>query len=139
VSTVRAGFTLLELLVVLALAAALAALAAPRLTTDGGAAFERVASQVAGALEESRRAALVRGVAQTIAVAATAGALDVAGATIGLPTGVDVELSHENLVFFPDGSTSGAVIDIRAGGRGARVSVSPLTGRIAIDRLETLR
>ena len=111
------GFSLLELIVVLAIVAAVSAVAAPHLS---GAV--RAASLTAGARElaASLRAARSEAVVQRREVA--------------FVPRRDPRLAADApaIRFFPDGSSSGGRLTLRADGRSAHVEVDWLTGRVSI-------
>ncbi|MCX7628889.1 MAG: prepilin-type N-terminal cleavage/methylation domain-containing protein [Geminicoccaceae bacterium] len=118
----EAGFTLLELLVVVVLAGLGLVLVAPRLGPRANS-LERAAAEAARALSESRERAIDRARIETIFGSAP------------LPWGEHgVVLESEGQVsirFFPDGTASGgtvAVVD--ESGRRIRLRIDPLTGRI---------
>lgn len=134
----QAGFTLLEMLVVLVLLGLATAMVAPRLSA-GGAALDADARTLAAALEDARWTALRTGRPVTLRLD-----LDVPGwdggrlpGTAALRVVGDAALmpgGAAQVLFLPDGSASGA--DIRLTGRrgGERaIRVDWLTGRVRHD------
>ncbi len=117
----RAGFTLLELLVVIAVLALAAVLVVPRLGTATaasafGAATERALSELRlarGKAIQQRRESFVT--PQELADA----------------TGIEVEMTPgDGIRFAADGSGSGGRVRLFAGGREASIEVDWLTGRV---------
>lgn len=126
----QAGFTLLEMLVVLLLLGLATALVAPRLSL-GGAALDADTRTLAAALSAARDQAVRTGrvveVRLDMPLPGTAG-LRVVGDAEWMGDGV------ARIRFLPDGSASGA--DIRLSGRHGgerRVAVDWLTGRVRHD------
>ena len=107
------GFTLIEMLVVLALIALVAALALPRLGSPPSLTSQEQLRSALVILADARRAAIASGRAQ---------ALDPAGlgpkaryaAAIG---------SSARIIFYPDGSSSGGTLTL-APGRSIRLSLA---------------
>lgn len=127
----QAGFTLLEMLVVLLLLGVATALVAPRLTA-GGARLDGDTRLLASRLAAARDQAVRQGRAVEIS-------LD----TRGLSQGTSLTLAGEvergadgvaRLRFLPDGSASGADIRLRGPRGGERaIKVDWLTGRVVHD------
>ncbi len=141
-----AGVTLIELLIVLGIMAAVAALAIPMLGGTGVSNTELRSSarQLAAGLRQARSEAVAKR-RETFLV------LDVAGRRFkvdrdprehALPRGVELKLftAQRDLVdekvgsirFFPDGGSNGGRITVGAGERKYEVDVDWLTGRVAI-------
>lgn len=124
------GFTLIELLVVLAILGALLAM----LPTGLGAAlpglrFHAAARELALALRAARVQAVVGGSARSVA-------LDGAGLPSGTTLALDRRAGSDAppvVRFYPDGSSSGAVIRLVQGSRAYRIEVDWLTGRVSLD------
>jgi general secretion pathway protein H len=126
-----AGFTLLEMLVVLAvLALALALVAgggAPRPAVQARAAADRVAA----ALRTARGQAILQDRQVTVALDAPGHALRVGrDAPLRLPPTLDLT-GPPTIRFAPDGSSSGGRIVLAGGGRQIAVTVDWLTGRVS--------
>jgi prepilin-type N-terminal cleavage/methylation domain-containing protein len=123
----QAGFTLIEMLAVLAITAAIAALVFPSFERAmDAAALSRAASWLQGDLRWARGRALATGVAQTIALASDGSAWAWSGGDARrLPTPVRVTLaSTAPIAFFRDGSAVGGTLALSAGGRAAVVYVT---------------
>lgn len=144
-----AGFTLLELLVVLALIGLVMAIAAPRLVTPASlAGKEDAARQIAAALRETRAAAVARNAETDFVVDVAERRYRFAGgewrqldATLRLALYTArsqlVDDAQGSIRFFPDGSSSGGHIDVSRAedGEGAvRLNVDWLTGTVDAAR-----
>jgi general secretion pathway protein H len=128
------GFTLLEALVVVALAAAISALMFPTLQrTLQVLALRQSASVFAAELRAGRARALRSG--QPVAVSATpdGGAYGWTGAALTrLPEGVTLTIGGPRAIaFYPDGSSSGGEAVLARGPRRSPISVDPVTGGVA--------
>lgn len=140
----EAGFTIIELIVVLALLALAYALVAPSVI----AVFDRPrldnsARAVAVSLREARATAIKTFNDTRFTVAPDRRSWRAGGKTGTVGAGVDLSLerpawdgergagSAQAIVFFPDGSSTGGRILLRSGGRTSVVSVEWLTGRVS--------
>ncbi|MQP68101.1 type II secretion system protein GspH [Niveispirillum sp. SYP-B3756] len=127
----QAGFTLLEMLVVLLLLGVATALVAPRLAS-GGARLDGDTRLLASRLAAARDQAVRQGRAVEIS-------LDARGLSQGtsLTVAGEVERGADGLArlrFLPDGSASGAEIRLRGPHGGERaIAVDWLTGRVVHD------
>jgi general secretion pathway protein H len=143
------GFTLLEILVTLAIMAVVSALAAPAIA---GRLLEtpidRSAHLLKGMLQEAHAQAAVRGETVTLLWSPEARRFVLQepqrerGLTV--PSGVEVSVqglmrasgeegsldTRAGIVFYPLGGSTGGSIGLRAGARTARLSVDPLTGSV---------
>lgn len=142
----RNGFTLVELLVVLAIAGLIVGLASP-LVTRGfpGVKLDTAASTVAQALRQARSAAITRNAEVVFRLDVEARALRVgtSGRATTLPEDIglrflvgDQEVTGETtggIRFYPDGSSTGGRVHLALGGRAYRVEVDWLTGRIRVE------
>jgi len=140
------GFTLVELLVVLGIAALLVALAAPVVSRGlPGVALKAAASDVAGGLRRVQSQAIVtnREAVFQIDVASRRAVVGGEAKTLELPSNLhlsvvvgDSEVASGNLGgirFFPDGSSTGGRITLAHGGRAYDVRVDWLTGRVSLE------
>jgi len=144
-SHAAAGFTLLELLVVLAILVLVAAVALPRLTgPSDGVRLQSAVRDLLGALRLTRAAAITRNVEMALVIdveqrtlqspvvpprrfeADIASQMKIAEAERATP-------SRGGFRFFPDGSSTGGDIRFRLGGREMRVCVHWLTGQARQD------
>jgi len=142
----------MELLVVLALIAAVAALAPPLWSSAVPAAEHRAAArQVAQLLRTARTEAVARRVdvpvefdlGQRLVRMATPASTPDGRRTVRVPEGIAIELvttqaetvdeRRAYVRFYPDGGSSGGRVTLRAGDRALRVDIDWLSGRIAID------
>ena len=141
------GFTLLELLVVLAIAAMLMALVPPVLSKAApGVRAKAAARDMADTLRGARAVAVTRGRPIDVRFDAGEGEYVVSGsAARALPQGLTLALPgpgdgataaatspHYTLRFQPDGSSNGLRAVLGSPGRYYRVEVSWLTGRISL-------
>ncbi len=131
----QAGFTLLEMLVVLLLLGIATALVAPRLGL-GGAALDADARTLAIALTDAREQAVRTGMPVILTLDLTAPGANLP-ATDSLSVTGDADLMQgttARLLFLPDGSSSGAEIRLRGRGGGERrLHLDWLTGRVSHD------
>jgi len=117
------GFTLIEMLVILAIAGLIASLAFPAVERGfTRQAFEGAAAQLDGALRGARADALRTG--RPVAVVLPA----------DLPAGVSIAAPERALIFYPDGSSSGATLALNAGDRRRIFVVSADTGLVRAER-----
>jgi len=140
-----AGFTLVELLVVLTLLAILSAVLAPILAPSPVRTLRGAASEIATTLRETRRQAQADQARRRFVVDTGAGHFGIEGAAAWrpLPEGVEVSLTTaEALVaeqgrggvdFFPDGSSTGGRVTLSMEGQSVRVDIAWLTGRIRVS------
>ncbi len=113
------GFTLIEMLVVLAIVALIASLEFPAIER----AFGRERFRTASALVESRlHAARAAAIGQARVTRFDAGEL---------PQGVALDAPRAGIVFYPDGSANGGELALTEGPRRFRLAVDGATGRIA--------
>ena len=135
----QAAFTLLELLVVLAIAAGLAALVAPQLARFASLVeLKAAARETAAALRGARGRAIASGRETALAL----------GTRLPRHPGIALELvvAHSEVLgagtgasrFYPDGSSSGGRVRLTLEGHGGSeaqvVDVDWLTGRIVVRR-----
>jgi general secretion pathway protein H len=143
-ATRACGFTLLEMLVVIVLVG-LAAVAVSVSVTRGlaGARVRAASSELAGALRATRAQAIVHANEQTFDVDTRANSYQGAShRDVALPKGLKVSITsakedrpddHTGRIrFFPDGSSTGGRITLKAGQREWHVNVSWLTGEVRV-------
>jgi prepilin-type N-terminal cleavage/methylation domain-containing protein len=128
-ATGDAGFTLLEMLVVLAITALIAGIGFPRMQGQIAAQEWRTGvASVAALLRTARAQALRSGAVTTVSVAPDGHRLHLGDAEpVVLPASVVVK-SPRPLAFFGDGSSRGGEIAVRGAGRSVRIRVAPATG-----------
>lgn len=141
----KAGFSLLELMIVLMLMGLIAAIAVP--VFGGGVSTTRLKSaarEVAAGLRMARNEAVAnrREAVLTLDLAARTFRIDRETKVHALPDDIELKLytAQSDLVsenvgavrFFPDGGSTGGRITIAAGERKFDVDIDWLTGRVAI-------
>jgi general secretion pathway protein H len=135
------GFTLLELLVVLAILVLLTValpVALPRLMPSQQLRVD--AASLAAALRLARDETVLSGHEVALRLNAShSGLVRKEGAPFWTATGgADVRWSGwgsddpQTIRFWPDGSVSGGALQLMLGGRSAEVTLSPMTGRVAV-------
>ena len=140
-----AGFTLIELIVVLAIMGLVVALASPRLHRAlPGAELAASAQELAAALRRTRARAIAQGHRAALLIDIDAARYAPAGAAgRPLPKGVEVEIEtaavaldpvarRAAMIFYADGTAAGGRIVLRRGARAYRLDIDWLTGRIAV-------
>jgi general secretion pathway protein H len=139
------GFTLLEMLLVLAILGAVAAVALPRFTRPSAAVkLSSAAREMVGALRLTRSAAIARSTELVLLV-------DVERRSFGsppfserrFPTEIQAQLkvaeperksaSQGGFRFFPDGSSTGGEVVLSLGERHVRLCVHWLTGQPIVE------
>ena len=139
-ATGNKGFTLIELLVVLTILVLMAGLFPLALNrTLPGRKAEAAAQTLVSALRYAQSSSIIGG--RDVSVNIDRMKIDITSParSWSLPaearfqgSGSGVE-SRQRVTFFPDGSSDGAVIQVRAGSRSRLITVSGLTGRITVD------
>jgi len=154
----QAGFTLLELLVVLVLLGIIAVLVAPGLGGSlDNAKLKTASRELLAALRVQRSAAITQGRIITLSFVADESSYRVDGELVVLGAGMSVvyqaaagttsdgglgqqlpDGGNNNLVFYPDGSSSGALLQLRLGEGLRYIRVDWLTGAVSLfDSLES--
>lgn len=148
----RAGFTLLELLIVLSIIAIATGLIVPNLAITDNAAFNAEVRRAAGALNYARRMAIVKGAPQSATLYALdpdAPDYDAVLAEVAVGDGSarwaaeDIVLEYRSelapfaealdritVTFFPQGGSTGGLLTFRRDERTAFIRVNAITGRI---------
>ncbi len=139
------GFTLLELLVVLAVVALMTAIAAPRFAAAlPGAELDSGARKLAAGLREARSMAVStnRAVPFTLRGGANLYTIGRGGESRQLPGKLAITLvtgsreitgaNQGSIRFFPDGSSTGGRIELKGAGGKRSIEVDWLTGRIRL-------
>jgi len=138
------GFTLLEVLLVLAVMALGAALTLPALVRPSGTELRTAAGSVVAGLRRAREAAVntQRATTLTVNVADASFTVQGDGAERRLPGSVALSLftarseiedeARGRIRFFPDGSSTGGRITLASGERRYHVDVDWLTGRVRV-------
>jgi general secretion pathway protein H len=139
----NAGFTLLEMMVVVAILGVLAMVALPRLELGRGPRLRAAAHEVAADLRLLRDDAIRRASPATLKATATGYLLRPSGRARALPAGIALETAAAaptllpsagaEIAFFPDGSSTGGVVLLRGSGGAARIVVRGLDGRVRLD------
>jgi general secretion pathway protein H len=135
----RRGFTVLELLVALAvLLLASAAVTASLRPPGAGAALRTASAETMALLRAARGLAIVSNESATVVFDASARTIGHGGRTLTLPdavslavTGADAERRSEYVIgirFLPSGRATGGRITLAAGGRSEAIVVNWLTG-----------
>lgn len=115
------GFTLLEMLVVLAIAGLIAGIAFPAIErASASIGFRLGVARTVGAIGDAR----ARAISHALPVRFTP---DMAGP---LPPQVSVRVEQGPLVFFGDGSATRATVTITGATRRQRYAVEPMTGAL---------
>lgn len=125
------GFTLIEMLVVLAIAGLLAGLAFPVIErSQRRTQFEQASATLSLGVRAARADALRIGDRVVLRVIEDGRVLSV-GSTLSqrLPQDVRLIAEPQTIVFFADGSATGGVLTLVAPGKSLRLSIDPATGR----------
>lgn len=143
-SRAAAGFTLLELIVVLAIMGLVVGFAIPALTSSSGTELRASARTLAAALRRTRNHAVSTNSAAALSVDVDKHQFAVAGErrTRTLPTSVKLKLftarseldseARGRIRFFPDGSSTGGRVTLSGKGGIYSVDIDWLTGRIQL-------
>lgn len=140
------GFTLLELLVALAIMAAVLVIAIPAITSGGHIELKAAARDITTALRQTRLLAQNRAKAASLIIDVDKRSIHINNTDIkrSIPSDITIEmttaeseLSGDNsggIRFFPDGSSTGGQITIWRNGQWVQINVEWLTGIIREKR-----
>ncbi|WP_352814579.1 GspH/FimT family pseudopilin [Mesorhizobium sp. M0207] len=143
----RAGFTLVEMLVVLAIMAVVAAIAAPGIARNYRTRnLETLTSEIATRLRLSRTSAIATARPKQIVINPRAGTIRFDERdTLVLPEDIEMTVTtgletvaadrQATLTFLPDGSASGVDIGLQRKGQTVRIEVNWLTGLVTWRKL----
>lgn len=138
------GFTLLEILVVLALMGMMYTLVPPLFSSGGTTELRAAARQLAAGLRKARGQAIASRQEATLTVDIEKRRFVVTGDAREYPLPAEAELSvftaqseavrdkTAAIRFYPDGSSTGGAITVANGGTRFRIDVDWLTGNVAI-------
>lgn len=142
----EAGFSLLELVVVLAIVAIATAVAIPAFgKRDGAVMLRTTALNITAKLRMLRAVALRsnRPASMSFAAARRSYSFDPTGTVIQLPPSVGLQVyvaklissdgSKSRVVFYPDGSSTGARLLLLSDGKTCSIEVVPITGIVNFD------
>jgi general secretion pathway protein H len=131
----QGGFTLVEVLIVLAILALGAALALPVLATRApGATLAAAAQEVRAALASARSAAIAGDREVTVGGGIGGYAIDGTRHDLAGAAAIRVEVSGGRLVFFPSGASSGGRVVLKAGRSARELDIEALSGRVHAAR-----
>lgn len=149
------GFTLLELLIVMAIIAMAAAFVIPRLTAGEGLLLKAQVREAIAVLNYARRSAIVEGTARVAVFFDDKKDANAApdsknskkpnapnqwssrGASLEWGGKVtDKDQAVYEIIFYPEGGSSGGELVLRFKDQKAKISVNPLNGKISADVLE---
>ncbi|MYI01857.1 MAG: type II secretion system protein GspH [Gammaproteobacteria bacterium] len=150
------GFTLLEVLLVLAIVGLAGALLVPRLGGLDGRGFNVEVRSAANLLNHARRNAVVTGNPATVGFLPEAEDVEFDYSPPIFSAGVfnarNIELQFQDstgmrepvlepleITFFPEGGSTGGALLLLRGELGARIEIDPFTGRINANEQESIR
>jgi general secretion pathway protein H len=147
--TTSRGFTLVELLVALAIVTLLAAMLSPMLLPSPGRTLNAAAGELVVTLREARRQAQATQARQRVVVDTEARRYGIAstGQWRDLPEGGSAELTTARsllsddetrgaIEFFPDGSSSGGRVVLGLDGHATQIDIAWLTGQVRLSAVD---
>lgn len=137
------GFTLLELLITMLIAVLAIGIVAPRFSAlIPGVEIKGEAQKAAALLRFARSRAIAEGDVITVERLEEPVAIKVTGADrlYQWPASIELKVTRElgsdegepEILFYPDGSSSGGVVSLQSENRRFRISVDWLTGRVTV-------
>mgnify|MGYP002715217543 CR=1 FL=1 len=132
---VRAGFTLIEVLAVLAITVMISGLAFPRIETAiARFAFDQTLTAVTANIRVAAAESLSTGKRVALSVAKDGHSYAWQGVSPRLlPDTVSMrQVSEGPIAFYADGSSTGGVLEVASGKRLARIAVDPITQGVSI-------
>lgn len=137
-----AGFTLMEMLVVLAILGLLSVVALPRLRLDEGARSRALVHALVVDVRLARHDAMRRGVITGIVPTSGGYLLEPSGRIQHLPDGVSLRTepmsaqlvpdAQKGIRFFPDGSSTGGIFALHQGNLVTRMAVRGIDGKVRL-------
>lgn len=135
------GFSLVELLVVLAILALVTSFALAAVRPGGQPGLNGIAARIAGELRAARSAAIAANIDVGVQLDAQGRRLSFGASRpqLPLPAGIDAELSgarhrsagdRSTILFFPDGSSSGGRLSVTQRGRRIVLAIDWLSGAV---------
>ncbi|HEY1629827.1 MAG TPA: GspH/FimT family pseudopilin [Rhizomicrobium sp.] len=130
-----AGYTLMELLVVLTVMAIVAVIAMPRMSASRpGLQAKSVAHAIAQDLATARRAAITQAAETRVVFSSGRYAVLPGGPSRALPAGIALRLRGRGEIdFFADGSSNGGIVDVATAGAHRTIVTHWPSGRITLD------
>ncbi|MCB1759956.1 MAG: prepilin-type N-terminal cleavage/methylation domain-containing protein [Gammaproteobacteria bacterium] len=133
------GFTLLELLVVVALISLLALIVPPALFNDTTRQFNKAVDSALLTLRRARLEAVMEKKSRTVTFSSRPPEADDEESWYrdGIEvvfSGDDVQPQIVKVSFFPDGSSTGGVLTFKDNRLRRRISIHPQSGRVSIER-----
>lgn len=132
----KPGFTLIEMLVVLAVTALIGALAFPAIERSlRGQAFESAADATELGLRQARADAIRSGQPTRFALGPDRRSIvREGGLPVDLPAAIAITLPTQGITFFGDGTSTGGTLALTGSGRERRLAVDPGSGAVAMLR-----